>query len=381
MRPDSAEALAALIAEAADKATPLAFRGAGSRSGFGQAEGELIDLSALSGIIDHDPAELVLTAAAATPVADVVARLAAAGQALAFEPPDLAPLWGGAPGAGTLGGLFATGISGPRRLVAGGARDHLLGLAAINGRGERFVAGGKVLKNVTGYDLPKLMTGAMGTLGVLTEVSVKVLPAAGASGSLVYAARDAAAAVALLAEALSVDCGISGAAWIGPGMDDEGPRAVLRIEAAADVLPALADAVLKRLPGGQWQHATEPLWQRIAGVHSFARADDAVWRLGLPPVLAPALVAALPAAARVLLDWGGARAWLLLPPALEALDVHALVARAAAGEGHARRLRGAGPVPALVPLPAPLAALSARVKASFDPAGILNRGLDPAEAA
>jgi glycolate oxidase FAD binding subunit len=368
-RPDTAEALAAIIAGAAACGQTLAVVGSASRAGMGAGPADaMLDVSQIGGSIDHDPAELLLTVPAATPMADVAARLDGAGQCLAFEPPSPGPLWGA--GDGTIGGAIACGLSGPRRPFAGAARDHVLGLAGVTGRGEMFRAGGKVLKNVTGFDLPRLLTGARGTLAVLTEVTLKVLPLPPAQASLALPADTAAAAVRLMADALMVDGGISGAAWADG-------HVLLRIEASAAALPALVDAAATRLPGGHVIEAaaSRALWHGIASLAGAIADDDIVWRCPLPASRAPALAALLPSGARLRLDWGGALAWLLLPPALADLDVHALVAQAAGRDGHAARLRLPAGITSAVPAhgrPDPaLAALAARVRAQFDPAGIL----------
>jgi glycolate oxidase FAD binding subunit len=297
--------------------------------------------------------------------------LAQAGQCLAFEPPSPDAIWDR--GHGTIGGAVASGLSGPRRPFAGAARDHVLGLTGVTGRGEIFTAGGKVLKNVTGFDLPRLLTGSRGTLAVLTQITLKVLPLPPAQATLRLPADTAAQAVRIMADALMVDGGITGAAW------SEG-EVQLRIEASPAALPALVDAARARLPAGNviGDADSRALWDSIASLAGHISPDDIIWRCPLPATRAPDLAALLPPSVRLRLDWAGALAWVLLPAAAADLDMHALVAQAAGRDGHAERLRGpASTIPARSPLEPGLAALTARVKAQFDPAGILSPAAMP----
>jgi glycolate oxidase FAD binding subunit len=368
-RPATADDVAAIIRDAAARGQTLAVSGSGSKPGIGPGMADaVLDVTRLGGGITHDPGELLLTVPAATPLATVEALLAGAGQCLAFEPPSPAAIWGN--GDGTIGGAIASGLSGPRRPFAGAARDHVLGLSGVTGRGEIFTAGGKVLKNVTGFDLPRLLTGSRGTLAVLTDITLKVLPLAPAQATLLLPADTAAQAVRIMADALMVDGGITGAAWDGSAVQ-------LRIEASPAALPALVDAARARLPSGTLieDSASRALWAATASLAG--HGAEILWRCPLPATRAPALAALLPPGARLRLDWAGALAWVLLPAGMADLDVHALVAQAAGRDGHAERLLGTGPVPARAPLEPGLAALSARVKAQFDPAFILSPSAAP----
>jgi glycolate oxidase FAD binding subunit len=374
-RPESAEALAAIIRDAAVTGTPMAVTGSGSRPGLGDMASPCrLDVTGIAGATLHDPGELLLTVPASARLATVVALLAGAGQCLAFEPPSPDPIWGC--GDGTIAGAIASGLSGPRRPFVGAARDHVLGVTGVTGRGEIFTAGGKVLKNVTGFDLPRLLTGSRGTLAVLTEITLKVLPLAPAQATLALPAETPAAAVRLMADALMVDGGITGAAWADG-------QVLLRLEASAAVLPVLIDAARARLPVEDVTGDTvsRRLWADIASLHGALQPDEIVWRCPLPATRAPALAALLPDGARLRLDWAGALAWLLLPPDLADLDVHELVAQAAGRDGHAMRLRLPAGMASAVPdgprIDAGVAALSARVKALFDPAGILSPAAAP----
>lgn len=360
LRPTTPAELADLLREASARGEPLAVVGSGSRGETPAAP--RLDVTGIGGHIDHDPAELLLTAPASTPLAEVVARLAATGQCLAFEPPLPSALWG--MGDGTLGGAIASGLSGPRRPFAGAARDHVLGLTAVTGRGEIFRAGGKVLKNVTGFDLPRLLTGSRGSLAVLTELTLKVLPLAPAQATLSLPAETAAQAVRLMADALMVDGGITGATW-------RDGTVWLRLETSVGALPSLVGAAQARLPPATLieDAASRVLWSGLANFADLP-AGHVVWRCPLPASRAPALAALLPAAAHLQLDWAGGLTIVALADA--DFDMHAAVAQAAGRDGHAVRLRGHSTrVPARGALEPALAALNARVKALFDPAHIL----------
>ena len=216
LRPANAAELGEAVAQAHAASRTLAVVGGGSKRALGRLESAeaTLDVSRLAGIETYEPAELVLTAGAATRMTMVEAALASARQMLAFEPPDLAPLFGGAAGGGTLAGVLACNLAGPRRIKAGAARDHFLGFSGVSGRGEVFKGGGKVVKNVTGYDLPKLMAGSFGTLAVLDSVTIKVVPAPQKTRTLLVRGLDAPAAVALLAAALNSPNEVSGAAHL-----------------------------------------------------------------------------------------------------------------------------------------------------------------------
>lgn len=369
-RPATPDDLAAIIRDAAARGETLAVSGTGSRPGIGPGPADAaLDLTGLGGTIHHDPGELLLTVPASTPLLHIEQMLARAGQCLAFEPPSPDAIWGH--GHGSIGGAVASGLSGPRRPFAGAARDHVLGVSGVTGRGEIFTAGGKVLKNVTGFDLPRLLTGARGTLAVLTEITLKVLPLAPAQATLLLPADTPAQAVRIMADALMVDGGITGAAW-------RDGQVQLRIEASPAALPALLDAARARLPASRSiaDADSRDLWAATASLAGETAAI--IWRCPLPATRAPALAALLPPAARLQLDWAGALAWVLLPADMADLDVHALVAAAAGHDGHAERLRGpASAIPARAPLEPGLAALSARVKSLFDPAFILSPAAAP----
>lgn len=389
-RPTDEAQLAEAVATALAAGEPLEIVGGGSKRQLGRPTQlpHRLDLGAFSGIRSYEPAELVLTAGAATPLAEIDRALAAAGQMLAFEPPDWTGLLGGAPEAPvaqTLGGVLACNMAGPRRIRAGAARDHFLGFRGVSGRGEAFKAGGYVVKNVTGYDLSKLMAGSYGTLAALTEVTVKVLPRPEATATIVLRGLDDEHARAAMTVALNSSHEVGGAAHLpAPVADGGAARTFLRLEGPVPSVEARAAALTQELAGfGAVDRlddaASIACWQRLRDVAPLTSAGDAViWRLSLPPTAAPGIVAALRQAldGRWFYDWGGGLVWLSVEGAP---DGGAAPIRAAVGSlGHATLMRAPNAlraaVPVFQPLPPTLAALTARVKDGFDPRRVLNRG-------
>ncbi|MBP7337643.1 FAD-binding protein [Niveispirillum sp.] len=381
------------IIDAVRAGQPLRITGGDSKPGLGHAvTGADLCLSPLADLISHEPAELILVAQPGLPLAELNRLLSANGQALAFDPPDLGPLYGRPAGGGTLGGIVATGLSGPGRVKAGAVRDHVLGMTAISGDGRTFRSGGKVVKNVTGFDLPKLLTGAHGTLGIMTEIVVKVLPAPPVSKTLVLAGIEGAEATRAMADALGSAAEVGAAAWtpsylpLDGLLPDRTPCALLRLDgvsvSVADRLSALdrllaGRAAMAVLDGDE----SAALWSCLRDAMPFAeRPDLDVWRLSVPPMAGMGALSAIRAAIpRALgwLDWGGGLVWVGVPGGMS--DAGAGIVRGSVGtDGHATLMRAPDPVKAVVPvfqlLPAPLAALTARVRAQFDPAGILNPG-------
>ena len=341
----------------------------------------------LEGITLHSPGELIVSARAGTTVAELEAVLASKGQGLIAEPPDLSALLG-TEGAQTIGGVVACNLSGPRRIAEGATRDHVMGLRAINGAGELIRSGGRVLKNVTGLDLCKLLSGSHGTLGVLTEVTLKVLPIAELTGSLVFPGLDAGRAVGVLSAALGSPFGVSGAAWLpagaaarAAGLEGHGAAALVRIENFAPSvdyrLGRLVDLLAAFGTPVRLEHeASLAVWRAVRDATVLeVGGGDAVWRVSMRPSAGPGVVAAVEAAgARCFLDWGGGLAWVSGPPATH----DAVVAAAVAGRGIWTVMRGPGAMRAAVdvvpPEPAALARITRRVKAAMDPAGLLNPG-------
>ena len=281
LSPASPEEVLAAVRWALAGCSPLEVVGHGSKRGIGRPveAAATLDLSRLTGVTLYEPEELVLSARAGTPLAEVEALLAEHGQELAFEPMDFGPLSGGVAGRGTIGGVLAANVSGPRRLKAGAARDHVLGIAAVSGRGEAFKSGGRVVKNVTGYDLSKGLAGSWGTLAVVTDVTFKVLPKAETEATLVLPGLSDLQAAAAMALALGSSAEVSGAAHLPENI---APRVLdgALAGAAADLAPAGGRRSLRRLPAG--------------------RPDGgAVRRLRPPAFVAAAIAAALARAARL----------------------------------------------------------------------------------
>ena len=358
------------VAEAVrDAGGPLIVRGGGTRSIGRNAGGDVLDVSGLSGITLYEPGALTIVAQAGTKVADIEAALAAEKQRLAFEPTDMTGLLGTS-GASTIGGVMATNASGPRRIQAGAVRDFALGVRFVDGAGQVIKNGGRVMKNVTGYDLVKLMAGSHGTLGVLTEVSLKVLPAVEAEVTLVLPAVAAEQAVRAMSAALGSPYEVSGAAWIDGDV-------WLRLEGFAASVAYRAEALTPLLAAfGAVEVVQKADWSRVRDVAPMHGAE-AVWRISVKPSDGPAVIAGLPEGARSLMDWGGGLVWVRHDASA---DLHrALQAQAATLGGHATLIKGPealrAAVPVFQPEAAPVAALTAQLRARFDPRGILNPGL------
>ncbi|WP_225009229.1 FAD-binding protein [Novosphingobium percolationis] len=360
LAPRDAQDLRAIIADAAASGRKLELRGGGTKADFGAPrEAEIVSLTALSGVVDYDPAELVLTVRPGTPLAEIEALVAGEGQMLAFEP------WGDA--AATIGGTVAAGVAGSRRVTAGSARDHLLGLTAVSGRGEVFVAGAKVVKNVTGYDLPKLLAGSWGRLAAMTELTLKVLPAPRVTTTLAAHGLSPRAAHAAMACALGSNADVSAAAHLKRGIT------LLRVAGFAPSVEARCAALAGLLSDHCSlslldEAAAAPLWAEAMTGHKLAGAVG--WRIHLPPRHAPALVETLePLGIDWAMDWGGGRLWVALDNA--GPDVRMLAAQAG---GEATLVRADAPtrgrIPAFPPRPAGVAALETRVARAFDPTGV-----------
>lgn len=381
---------------------PLEIIGHGSKRAIGRpmATNALLDLSALNAVTSYEPNELIITLQAGAPMADVQSLIDAKNQQFAFDPMDTSLLLGTSPGAGTIGGVVAAGLAGPRRIKAGGARDHLLGAHAVSGFGESFKAGGRVVKNVTGYDLCKLMAGSWGTLSVITEMTLKVLPKAESERTLVLRGLDDATANRTMTAALGSPFDVSGVAHLPAsslrGTDDmpdvlaESSRAVtlVRLEGIGASVVDRARSVGRLLESFGAadlieDDASAAVWAAIRDVAPFAAAGPLgawpVWRIVCPPATGGALGQALAreTGGDVIYDWGGGLIWAALPPAADAHAV-ALRERLKPVGGHATLIRAAEDIRATVdvfhPQPDGIAALNRRVKASFDPKDILNRG-------
>jgi glycolate oxidase FAD binding subunit len=383
---------AAATALAAEE--PVEIVGGGSKRGLGWPlqTPHALDLSRLSGIRDYAPSELVLTAGAATPMSEIERVLAEHGQMLAFEPPDWRGLLGAENTEPTLGGVLACNLSGPRRIKAGAARDHFLGFRAVSGRAEVFKAGGKVVKNVTGYDLCKLMAGSYGTLAALDEVTVKVLPRPEAVSTVLFAGIEPEPAVRLMSAVLGSPHEVSGAAYLPRGTavpvaPAGGGVVALRVEGPPPSVAFRRDSLLREHVGsGAAEVLAEAesiaFWRAIGDAGPLVGlAERAVWRVSVAPARGAEVALTIARALDVawFLDWGGGLLWVAV---LEQDDANAAVIRGAVhgpdgrGTGHATLVKGSAALRRAVavfePQPPALAALSRRVKEAFDPKHILN---------
>jgi glycolate oxidase FAD binding subunit len=382
IKPRDAKELRQAVEWALNDNVTLDVRGQGSKIALGKPMrcDQVLDLSGISGVVDYAPEELVVTLRAGTPLSEVEALLAQRNQMLAFEPPDLGPLLGLEAGQGTLVGAVVGNLAGSRRVSAGAARDHLLGFSGVNGRGEAFKSGGKVMKNVTGYDLSKLLAGSWGSLAVLDEVSVKVLPAPDQTRTLLLLGLSDDAAVKAMCAAMGSPHNVSGAAHVGN-------RTALRIEGVAPSVEARLKGLRELLAASgakMEEHGTlesRAFWREVRDVAPLKAAGDAiVWKISCPPTEGPGIVARVKAqrsATEAFYDWSGGLIWLALPASADA--DHEIV-RGALGPagGHATLVRAPETVRAAVPVFQPqtaaLAALASRVKESFDPKRLFNPG-------
>lgn len=380
---------------------PLEIIGHGSKRLIGQpmATNALLDLSALNAVTSYEPNELIITVQAGAPLADVQSLIDSRNQQFAFEPVDTAPLLG-TPNVGTIGGMIGAGLAGPRRIRAGGARDHLLGAHGVSGFGDSFKAGGRVVKNVTGYDLCKLLAGSWGTLAVMTEVTLKVMPRPESERTLVLRGLNDVTANRVMTAALGSPFDVSGAAHLpnsalradtselgGLGSTREAVT-VLRLEGIAASAAHRAAALGKLLaPFGTAQivedAASAGIWSSVRDVLPFAAGGALgswpVWRIVCPPASGGALGEQLArdTGGDVIYDWGGGLIWAALPQKPDA-GAALVRQRVNAAGGHATLVRASDEVRRNVdvfhPQPAGIAGLSERVRQSFDPKIILNRG-------
>jgi len=363
MRPETEAELAEIVAGLNG---PVSIAGGGTRGVNGAAP--VLSTGALRGITLYEPGALTLVAKAGTPVAEIEETLEAEGQQLAFEPADYRGMLG-TEGIPTIGGVVAGNISGPRRIQAGACRDFLLGVRYVDGMGQVVKNGGRVMKNVTGYDLVKLLAGSWGTLGVLTEVSLKVLPKPEAVATLALQVDDAATAVQALSRALSSPYEVSGAAY-----DPQAGQALLRVEGFTNSVTYRVKQLKSALPGFDEivERDSADLWQGLRDVDAFREHTGDVWRLSVKPTDAPGILARLNAD-QALLDWGGGLIWALMPAGAD------LRARIGAFEGHATLIRADAAtfeaVGRFQPEAPGIQALTKGLRQRFDPRGIFNPGL------
>jgi glycolate oxidase FAD binding subunit len=400
IEPDNEDALIAAIGQTLADGRSLKIMGGGTKDGFGRpvvSDGQL-SLGRLEGINFYDPGELVLEAEAGTPLAEIEALLAENGQQLAFEPPDFSLLYHAPVGRGTIGGAIACNLAGPRRPFAGAARDHVLGIRAVSGRGEVFASGGRVVKNVTGYDMSKLLTGSFGTLAVLSRVTLKVLPRADAIRTVLLFGLGPEEATAKMAEVTVGGWDISAAAHV-PGTL-AGRSRVNYVAAARSVTAfriegsragaAVRTESLRQALGAAGEteelHTSNSVtfWKEIGGAALLPKGQGTLWRMSLPPAEGGAMAEKIHDAmgGESLIDWAGGLLWLFLAEEAGDEDTPALASRlrtmAEAHGGHATLVRAPFEtryqVPVFHPLAKPLAALTRRIKENFDPQGVLNPG-------
>ena len=324
LRPDDDKAVQAAVEQACADGRPLEIVGTGTKRALGRpvAADDRLDLSAISGVVEYEPAELVLTARPGTTLVEVETMLSGAGQALAFEPPDFSELLG-AEHAGTLGGMIAANLAGPRRIKAGAARDHLLGFQGVTGHGRAFKSGGRVVKNVTGYDLSKLITGSMGTLAALFELSIKTLPRPETTWTLTLRHLDDRHALAAMTRAMGSAHEVSGAAHLPAGSPASlgfggDALTLIRLEGPRPSVEARFSALQKELGGGDKleDQGSLTLWKGLRDVAPLTGAGDrAIWRLSLPPASGPTVVERIAAALDIVCyyDWAGGLVWIAAP--------------------------------------------------------------------
>lgn len=336
------------VRAAAANGGKLRIRGGGTKDWYGQSfEGELLDTRGHTGIIDYEPTELVITARCGTPLAEIEAVLAGQNQMLAFEPPHFGD-------SATFGGAIAAGLSGPRRANSGALRDFVLGAELLDGKGELLRFGGQVMKNVAGYDVSRLLAGSLGTLGLITQASVKVLPRPFAETTLRFEVEEI-EAIRKLNECGGQPLPISASCWHAGVL-------ALRLSGAQ----AAVDAAVKSL-GGQVMPDCAAFWAGLREQrHAFFDGDTALWRLSLPSTTGAVVLKG-----EQLIEWGGAQRWLRAGSD----DAEAIRRTVSASGGHATLFRGGDKsVGVFQPMAPAVARIHARLKDSFDPAHIFNPG-------
>lgn len=402
LNPRDAKDVEQVVRDAIAGEQPLEIVGHGSKRAIGQsvATNAVLDLSSLNAVTGYEPNELIVTVQAGAPLADVLSLMDSKNQHFGFEPMDTSVLLGSAAGRGTIGGMIAAGLAGPRRIRSGGPRDHLLGATSVSGFGDIFVTGGRVVKNVTGYDLCKLLAGSWGTLSVMTEVTLKVMPQPESEITLVLRGLDDLAAGRAMTAALGSAFDVSAAAHV-PASSLRGADGALeqlgapqqaltlvRVEgidvSAADRARSLATLLTTFATAEQVaDDVSKAVWAAVRDVTPFAATGELggwpVWRIVCPPTAGSAFGQRLAreTGGEVIYDWGGGLVWAALPPSA---DAHAALVRERLQpiNGHAMLLRGSESVRRAIDVFHPqapgVAALSQRVKHSFDPRNILNRG-------
>ncbi|MCK5744884.1 MAG: glycolate oxidase subunit GlcE, partial [Oricola sp.] len=359
------------VRDAAARGEPVRLEGGGSKSAIGRpVDGAVLSLKGLAGVVDYQPTELVVKVRPGAPLAELEALLASERQMLAFEPFDHGPLFGEAAGRATIGGVVAAGVAGSRRISAGSARDHVLGVRGVSGRGELFVAGGNVIKNVTGYDLPKLMAGSWGRLAALTELTLKVTPLPEASSTFAIYGLDPERAVAAMARALGSAASVDAAAHL-PG---ETAATVFRLSGFEPSISERAQILRNAVElFGTLEPSAHDVWRDISALKALP-PDGPLWRISIPAREGGKVALALDKlGARWLLDWGGGLAWASSDAPAETIRK---IASGAGGQ--AMLVRAPEEMRALVPAfhraEQGLSSLEARVRRAFDPQGVFETG-------
>ena len=370
--PTCEQDVADAVADALRDGVRLAIAGGGSKAAIGApAEARPLPMSGLRGVVDYDPAELVLTVRPGTPLREIEALVAGEGQRLAFDPFDHGPVFGQPAGAATIGGVAAAGVSGSQRVSAGAVRDHLLGFRAVSGRGEAFAAGGKVVKNVTGFDLPKLAAGSWGRLFALTELTLKVLPRPRESRTLMLAGLSDEQAVHAMSRAMGSQADVAAAAHL------PGRATILRVQGFGPSVAArraMLDAVLADFgrPVALPSDDADAMWAALRTLSPLG-GERPLWRISIAPSRACAAIAPFRDEAACLFDWAGGLIW-----AATQAEPGALRAAVSAAGGHAMLVRADAPMRAAVPTFHPassgMAALETRVRRAFDPMGLFETG-------
>lgn len=403
LRPETSAQLLDAVKWATVEKTPLEIVATGSKRTFGRPmqTAATLDLSGLSRIKVYEPAELFMTADVGASMSDVTEALDDAGQQLSFEPPDLGPLLGADAGQGSIGGVVATNIAGPRRIKEGAARDHVLGFNAISGRGEVFKSGGTVVKNVTGFDLSKLMAGSFGTLAVMAEVTLKTLPAPEKTRTILISWKPDGvydhAAMSAMAKALGSPHDVSAAAHL-PAMAAKqsavdyvsgaaGAVTALRLEGPEPSVKHRAAALIEELKGfGAVEELhtsnSKTFWREMRDVQVFVGRDDlpVVWRLSVPPMSGSHTAIELleDLHGEVIYDWGGGLVWLGLASADDGANADFIRSTVAKVGGHATLVRAPSELRANVSVFQPLSAaekmVTEKINEGFDPNGVLNPG-------
>lgn len=403
LRPETSAQLLDAVKWATVEKTPLEIVATGSKRTFGRPmqTAATLDLSGLSRIKVYEPAELFMTADAGASMSDVTEALDDAGQQLSFEPPDLGPLLGADAGQGSIGGVVATNIAGPRRIKEGAARDHVLGFNAVSGRGEVFKSGGTVVKNVTGFDLSKLMAGSFGTLAVMAEVTLKTLPAPEKTRTILISWKPDGvydhAAMSAMAKALGSPHDVSAAAHL-PAMAAKqsavdyvsgaaGAVTALRLEGPEPSVKHRAAALIEELKGfGAVEELhtsnSKTFWREMRDVQVFVGRDDlpVVWRLSVPPMSGSHTAIELleDLHGEVIYDWGGGLVWLGLASADDGANADFIRSTVAKVGGHATLVRAPSELRANVSVFQPLSAaekmVTEKINEGFDPNGVLNPG-------